>query len=341
MQIVISSGHGKYVAGASGILVEVDEARRVVEQVAAKLRELDIEVSTFHDDTSHSQNENLNTIVNAHNAQPPHDLDVSVHFNAYTETDNPMGTECLYLTQAKLADDIAAAIAKAGGLIDRGPKKRTDLFFLNKTNEAAVLIEVCFVDSSADTEFYQDKFEPICEAIASTLADAIGITTKPTKPSIPAPAPDALLHVKGNASFFGGPDDTGVDADEGLAFFYVYDDAPHLFLEDQPPSTTGLARRLDVERPYVACRWDYDVTPKDMLRMPYPALVRAPATGKEYLAWPADWGPHQDTGRVADISPSLMDRLGITTDDEVEVIYPAPHPNKVSLSPSSRKKEKK
>jgi len=39
-------------------------------------------------------------------------------------------------------------------------------------------------------------------------------------------------------------------------------------------------------------------------------------------AFPADWGPHENTGRVADISPGLMDDLGIQTDDEVEVIFP-------------------
>ena len=38
MKIVISSGHGKYVRGASGYLDEVDEARRVVEKVADDLR---------------------------------------------------------------------------------------------------------------------------------------------------------------------------------------------------------------------------------------------------------------------------------------------------------------
>ena len=37
-RIVISSGHGKYVRGACGILDEVDEARRVVDRVAAELR---------------------------------------------------------------------------------------------------------------------------------------------------------------------------------------------------------------------------------------------------------------------------------------------------------------
>jgi len=44
--------------------------------------------------------------------------------------------------------------------------------------------------------------------------------------------------------------------------------------------------------------------------------------GREAMAWPADWGPHEDTGRVADLSPGLMGRLGLATDDEVQVIYP-------------------
>jgi hypothetical protein len=52
------------------------------------------------------------------------------------------------------------------------------------------------------------------------------------------------------------------------------------------------------------------------------ALVRATKTGIELKSFPADWGPHQDTGRVADLSPGLMEDLGIQTDDEVEVIFP-------------------
>jgi len=53
------------------------------------------------------------------------------------------------------------------------------------------------------------------------------------------------------------------------------------------------------------------------------ALVRAKKTGRKFYAWPADWGPHEDTDRVADISPGLMEALAITTDDEIEVVYPA------------------
>jgi hypothetical protein len=53
------------------------------------------------------------------------------------------------------------------------------------------------------------------------------------------------------------------------------------------------------------------------------ALVRAISTGKELTAIPADWGPHEEqTGRAADLSKSLLDALGLETDDEVEVIYP-------------------
>lgn len=321
MKIVISSGHGLKVRGASGILDEVDEARRVVEALATILRNDGADVITYHDNVSTSQNENLNRIVDFHNAQGAHDLDVSVHFNAYTETSSPMGTECLYLTQAGLADIIAENVSNSSGLIDRGPKKRTDLFFLNQTEEPAVLIEVCFVDSDADAEIYNYNFESICAAIA----DAIMPTAEDEASVTPIkPVAKFLFKAKGKASYFGGPDDMGVSSSEGLAFIYEYETAPWLFLDEQPPGTTGLARRLNVDRPYVACRWNYDITPKEMLAEPMPALVRAPSTGKSFLAWPADWGPHQDTGRVADLSPSLMDRLGITTDDEVEVTYPAP-----------------
>jgi len=122
-------------------------------------------------------------------------------------------------------------------------------------------------------------------------------------------------------SWFGGPDDDGVDPDEDLAFIYSVEDAPYLFLATQPEGTTGLARRLNPNVPYIALRFDYDVHPKDTL-VGALALVRATKTGRQMIAFAADWGPHIDTGRIADISPGLMTYLGIETDDEVEVIFP-------------------
>lgn len=325
MRVVISSGHGLYVRGASGYLDEVDEARKVVETVATNLRHMGVNVTTFHDNLSRTQDENLNAIVNFHNAME-RDLDVSVHFNAYVETDKAMGTEVLYVTQSELASEVSAAIAGAGELPNRGDKYRSDLFFLNNTEKPAILIETCFVDSRYDAQSYGDNYEQICQAIADTIAGEPPTRPdrpeRPERPERPPPSGDALLHVKGPCSWFGGPDDHGVDADEGLAFIYDFEDAPHLFLYDPPEGTTGLARRLDPGAHYVACRWDYDVTPKEMLRdQSLKAMVSA--KGKAFLAYPADWGPHSDTGRVADLSPTLMAALDLDTDDEVEVIYPA------------------
>jgi hypothetical protein len=131
------------------------------------------------------------------------------------------------------------------------------------------------------------------------------------------------LNLRGRVSWFGGPDDYasgGVSETEGLAFIFDVGTAPHLFLNG---ATEALARNLNPAVPYIACRWNYDEYPKDMLAsMEYVALVRAPITGRAFCAWPADWGPHEDTERVADISPGLMEYLGIQTDDEVEITFP-------------------
>jgi N-acetylmuramoyl-L-alanine amidase len=83
-----------------------------------------------------------------------------------------MGTECLFVTQVDLADRMAAAVAEAGEFIDRGAKRRDDLYFLNNTEEPAILIEVCFVDSQLDADLYHGHFGEICEAIADTLEAA-------------------------------------------------------------------------------------------------------------------------------------------------------------------------
>jgi N-acetylmuramoyl-L-alanine amidase len=173
VEIVISSGHGKLVRGAAGYLDEVDEARRFVEALADNLRKVGVSVNTFHDDKSTTQSENLETIVQFHNNYV-RDLDVSVHFNAYQTTSHPMGTECLYMTQKEIAVEVAQAIADAGGFINRGAKYRDDLYFLNQTEAPAILIEVCFVDSKADADLYNEHFTDIVFMLASVA--------KPTDP---------------------------------------------------------------------------------------------------------------------------------------------------------------
>lgn len=168
MRIAISSGHSLHVRGARGVLDEVDENRRVVDRVTAILEATRGGVVRFHDDSSRSVSANLGALVGWHNRQQ-RDLDVSVHFNAHRTTTQPMGTECLHRTQGQLAARVSTAMANAGKFIDRGPKHRTNLSFLNNTARPAILLEVCFVDSSHDAQVYRTSFEGICRAIASSI----------------------------------------------------------------------------------------------------------------------------------------------------------------------------
>jgi len=170
MGIAISSGHGARIPGAVGILDEVREARRVVRRVAGHLREMGVTVHEFHDDESDTPWRNLDAIVNWHNRQK-RCLDVSAHFNAFSPTDGPRGTEVLHLPGSgkDMAARVSKAVAEAGGFRDRGPKMRNDLGFLNRAEKPAILIEVCFVDSAEDARLYGENFDAICRAIAEAL----------------------------------------------------------------------------------------------------------------------------------------------------------------------------
>jgi hypothetical protein len=126
-------------------------------------------------------------------------------------------------------------------------------------------------------------------------------------------------------STFGGPLDTGVGPDEGLALVSKsnIDSLKEYFLNSQPPNTTGLARRLNPDSFYVACRWEYNIIPQETLLRSLAKVTNVtkghPSFGKLAMAQPIDWGPSEDTGRVADLSPGLAKFLGLCTDDQVEV----------------------
>jgi peptidoglycan hydrolase-like protein with peptidoglycan-binding domain len=191
MKLVISSGHGKYVAGAEDVLIEVEEARRVVDRTADYLEDAGVEVVVFHDDTSHDQETNLDTIVEAHNEAfggAGHDWDLSVHFNSSNgRTDKAIGTETWHKTQETkgTAAEVTTGIARVSGLIDRGPKQTDTLQFLNSTKEKALLLEIAFANSTADASLYEESFDDICRAIAETISGQSIGEAPPTEAELP------------------------------------------------------------------------------------------------------------------------------------------------------------
>lgn len=166
-QVNISSGHSINCQGMSDVINEVNEAIRVVNRVYDIVKASGKACYKYHD-TASSSSQNLANIVNFHN-QYKDGIDVSIHFNAYSHTDNPMGVEVCYYDQSNLASEMSLAISKAGELKNRGGKQRTELYFLKNTKKPAILIEVCFGDSTKDCELYRTNFEAICQAIAKTL----------------------------------------------------------------------------------------------------------------------------------------------------------------------------
>jgi hypothetical protein len=328
MKIVMSSGHGLYIRGARGNPVppqldEVDQARRLCNRVAELLTKGGITTVVYHDDVSTTQDANLAWIVSHHNnTDSDHDYDLSFHFNAYDGKAH--GTEVFSIGHDELAGEISEAIANAGGFTNRGAKDGSSLYFCNNTREEAYLLETCFCDHTGDSKSFTSKFENIAMAIADLFISEAADEGEPLPP-----VQEDQFYARGTCSWFGGPEDDGVSPSEGLAFFYKPEECPHLMLPEQPPGSTGMARRLDTDRVfYVACRWPYDAGfPKEMLRnQNLKALVRG--NKREFYAFPADWGPHEaETGRAADLSLALMRALfdsDDATDEIVEVIYPAP-----------------
>jgi N-acetylmuramoyl-L-alanine amidase len=189
MRIAISSGHSSHVAGASGVIQEVPESRRVVSEVVRQLRSLGATVHEIHDNVSRTQAANLTWLINAHNAVT-RDWDISVHMNHSGGgiVDRAIGTEVLHLTQPTAAARVSKAMADSGGLINRGAKHRTNLSWLNKTARPALILEVIFVNSREDVRLFRLNFSSICLAISQSILNRP--VTLPPSTAEPPPAPN-------------------------------------------------------------------------------------------------------------------------------------------------------
>lgn len=205
--------------------------------------------------------------------------------------------------------------------------------------KSAELGEAMLIEIEALDEVPENKLKKIIKDFAQDGANIVtaindGVGTFSVEATFIDEGPQGTIKRSGKMSVFGGPADTGVSPSEGLALIDDIGQAPDgLFLNAQPDGTTGLARRLDPEAMYLACRWDYAVTPKAFLRQ---AKVRVSVEGKPPVdAHPVDWGPNVRTGRVVDLSPGLAKKLGLDTNDECKVEIPLPADTTISI-PATR-----
>jgi hypothetical protein len=178
--------------------------------------------------------------------------------------------------------------------------------------------------ANAIAKYHSDRGAKVSIAADGSGSFTVRVTYPSSDNGLP-PATSNTITRSGPMSVFGGPDDTGVSPGEGLALINPsdVDSFPDIFLPTQPLDTTGLARRLNPNASYIACRWDYSVTPKHFLTSTK-IVVTNPANGRSGPALAVDFGPKASTGRVADLSPGLAARLGLDTNDTCTVAIPLP-----------------
>lgn len=126
--------------------------------------------------------------------------------------------------------------------------------------------------------------------------------------------------MQGRISTFGGPHDSGMLRTEGLALYEAAeaDLRPDLFSQRASDPTEGTSKRLKCNALYFAYRF-----PKAHNRAGLQKSIFWFKNNKNGLIIPlslVDFGPHERTKRVFDISPYAAELLRVQTDDELECL---------------------
>ncbi|MCC0639399.1 MULTISPECIES: N-acetylmuramoyl-L-alanine amidase [unclassified Clostridioides] len=168
MKIAIVPGHtltGKG-TGAIGYIDEGKENRILTDLIVKWLKQGGATVYAGKIDKSNNYLSEQCQIANKQDIN----LAVQIHFNANNTTLNSMGTETIYKTNngkvyANRVNDKLATVFK-----NRGAKSDVrGLYWLSHTKAPAILIEVCFVDSKADTDYYIKNKNTVAKLIAEGI----------------------------------------------------------------------------------------------------------------------------------------------------------------------------
>lgn len=170
MKIAIRGGHCPKVRGASAIIDELTEDRKVKNSVIKYLKELGHEVLdvTPPDNTTCSNTDLYYGVNKANNWGA--DLFVSIHFNkAYDNYNGDLGSEVCVYSPFDTAQRVVNSLA-ALGFKNRGQKIRTKLYELKSTKMLSMIIEVCFVEATSDVSLYNKLGHDL---IGKTIAESI------------------------------------------------------------------------------------------------------------------------------------------------------------------------
>ena len=183
MKIAVRGGHCPKVTGASALINELTEDRKVKDSVIKYLKELGHTVlDVTPPDSTNTSSSDLAYGVNKANNWGA-DLFISIHFNkAYNSYTGAIGSEVCVYSNFDIAKRVVDGLASLG-FKNRGQKVRNNLYELKNTKMKSMIVEVCFVEATEDVALYK-KLGPdtvgkaIAEAIANKKVTVVNTTNK-------------------------------------------------------------------------------------------------------------------------------------------------------------------
>ncbi|WP_051931422.1 N-acetylmuramoyl-L-alanine amidase [Clostridium sp. KNHs214] len=182
MKIAVRGGHNFLAKGASGLIDETTEDRKVKDAVIKYLKQAGHSVLDVTPGNMDSSSDLAYGVNKANNWRA--ELFISIHFNnAYDSYNGAIGSEvCVYNTF-----DIAQRVVNklgALGFKNRGQKVRQGLYELRKTACKAIICEVCFCEATEDVTLYKKLG---ADVIGKAIAEGLTGQTVNSTPSTPKP----------------------------------------------------------------------------------------------------------------------------------------------------------
>ena len=170
MKIAVRGGHCPKVTGASALINELTEDRKVKDAVIKYLKELGHSIlDVTPPETTNTSSADLAHGVNKANEWGA-DLFVSIHFNnAYSSYNGALGSEVCVYSNFDIAQRVVDGLGSLG-FKNRGQKARTGLYELKNTKMKSMIIEVCFVEATEDVSLYKRLGH---DTIGKTIAESI------------------------------------------------------------------------------------------------------------------------------------------------------------------------
>ena len=175
MKIAVRGGHNFQATGASALIDETTEDRKVYKAVVKYLRALGhniLDVTPNDCDVYTDLEYGVNRAENF-----GADLFISVHFDkCFDSYEGALGTATWVYGNGRsteVAQRIVNSVASGTGLKNRGVRTNPKLYELRKTSMRAVIVETCFCEATDDIKIYKEKgYDLIGKLIAEGIANA-------------------------------------------------------------------------------------------------------------------------------------------------------------------------